>query len=50
MTGWSTRREHYVEALAHNLDGVIAQLVCIPAVQKVTLFGSYAAGAIYSPI
>ena len=44
MTDLSARRDRYVEALAHDLDRVVDQLGRMPAVRKVVLFGSYAAG------
>ncbi len=40
----SERRERHVAALARGLDDVVQQLGRIPEVQKVILFGSYAAG------
>lgn len=39
----SVERERYVRALEHDLDSLLQQLSRIPAVQKVILFGSYAA-------
>ena len=40
----SAQRARYVAALAENLESVVEQLSAIPAVQRVILFGSYAAG------
>ncbi|MBC7251540.1 MAG: nucleotidyltransferase domain-containing protein [Anaerolineae bacterium] len=40
----SERRERHVAALASDLDHVVQQLSHMPEVQKVILFGSYAAG------
>jgi len=40
----SVQRERYVAALARDLAHVVEQLGSIPSVQKVILFGSYAAG------
>ena len=40
----SARRERYVATLARDLDDVVQQLSRMPDVQKVILFGSYAAG------
>ena len=44
MASLSERRERYVAALAEGLNDVVQQLRCMPEVQKVILFGSYAAG------
>ena len=44
MASLSERRERHVAALARGLDDVVQQLGRIPEVQKVILFGSYAAG------
>ena len=40
----TAEREQYVAALARDLDLLVQQLSQMPAVQKVVLFGSYAAG------
>jgi hypothetical protein len=40
----SAEREHYVRALERDLNSLIEQLSGVPEVQKVVLFGSYAAG------
>lgn len=40
----AARREEHVADLARNLESVVQQLASLPAVQKVILFGSYAAG------
>lgn len=40
----TARRQHYVEALARELDALVQQLSRFPEVHKVILFGSYAAG------
>jgi len=40
----SVQRERHVAALARDLEYVVEQLGSIPSVQKVILFGSYAAG------
>jgi predicted nucleotidyltransferase len=40
----STERERYVRALEHDLNNLVRQLSNVPEVQKVVLFGSYAAG------
>lgn len=40
----SVQRERYIAALARDLDDVVQQLSRMPDVQKVILFGSYAAG------
>ena len=40
----SVQRERHAVALGADLEHVIEQLSSIPAVQKVILFGSYAAG------
>ena len=40
----SAQRERYVAAMAEGLESVVEQLSGIPAVQRVILFGSYAAG------
>ncbi len=44
MAFLSEQRERYVAALARDLDDVVRQLSRMPEVQKVILFGSYAAG------
>ena len=44
IKSFSTQREAYTAALARDLDGLVEQLSCIAEVQKVILFGSYAAG------
>ena len=38
------QRRTYVQALERDLASVVAQLQAMPAVQRVILFGSYAAG------
>ena len=38
------QRQVYVAALARSLDDLIAQLAAMPEVERVILFGSYAAG------
>ena len=38
------QRQVYVAALEHSLDGLVAQLAAMPAVERVILFGSYATG------
>jgi predicted nucleotidyltransferase len=44
-TGMLTaERERYIEQLREDLDSLVAQLRVIPEVEKVFLFGSYAAG------
>ena len=40
----SAQRERYVAAMAEDLKSVVEQLSAIPTVQRVILFGSYAAG------
>lgn len=40
----SIQRERHVAALARDLELVVQQLSRVPAVRKVILFGSYAAG------
>jgi len=40
----SVQRERYAAVLARDLERVVEQLGSIPSVQKVILFGSYAAG------
>jgi predicted nucleotidyltransferase len=40
----STERERYVRALERDLNSLVGQLSNVPEVQKVVLFGSYAAG------
>jgi len=40
----TAERERYVEQLQEDLDSLVTQLRAIPEVQKVFLFGSYAAG------
>ncbi len=40
----SVERERYVKALEHDLDDLVQQLSNLPMVQKIILFGSYAAG------
>jgi predicted nucleotidyltransferase len=40
----SAEREHYVRALERDLNSLAEQLSSVPEVQKVVLFGSYAAG------
>jgi len=44
MKPLSIQREQYAAALARDLDGLVAQLCRMVEVQKVVLFGSYAAG------
>lgn len=44
MTVLSAARQRHTDALARNLVGLVAQLRAMPAVQRVILFGSYAAG------
>jgi uncharacterized protein len=44
MLTLSERREQYAAALEGDLDSIIQQLARLPAVHKVILFGSYAAG------
>ena len=38
------RRAEYAEALDRALDRIVAQLAAMPEVERVILFGSYAAG------
>lgn len=40
----SAQRRRYVEALEHDLQGLVRQLSAMPEVRRVVLFGSYAAG------
>jgi predicted nucleotidyltransferase len=40
----SAERKHHVRALEHALDSLVGQLSSVPEIQKVILFGSYAAG------
>jgi predicted nucleotidyltransferase len=44
MMALSAERERYVAALEQNLDNLVQQLSAISAVQRIILFGSYAAG------
>ncbi len=44
MTALSTERDRYTKALDQDLNNLIQQLSRMSAVQKVVLFGSYAAG------
>ena len=44
MPALSAERKRYVDDLAKNLDSLVQQLGAMPAVQRVILFGSYAAG------
>lgn len=44
MTALSGEREQHVKALENDLNSLVQQLSQMPAVQKVILFGSYAAG------
>lgn len=44
MTTLSALRERHVAALERDLAALLAQLRAMPAVQRVILFGSYAAG------
>jgi uncharacterized protein len=44
MLTLSEQREQYIVALARDLDSIVQQLARLPAVHKVVLFGSYAAG------
>ena len=44
MATLTIQREHYATALARELDDLVRQLGNIPAVERVILFGSYAAG------
>jgi predicted nucleotidyltransferase len=43
-TTLTQRRAEYVEALDHALNRIVAQLAAMPEVERVILFGSYAAG------
>jgi predicted nucleotidyltransferase len=44
MRTLSEDRERYAAALERDLEGLVRQLSALPEVQKVILFGSYAAG------
>lgn len=44
MTALSVERKRYVAALEQDLDSLLQQLSDMPSVEKVILFGSYAAG------
>ncbi|MGQ9556241.1 MAG: nucleotidyltransferase domain-containing protein [Anaerolineae bacterium] len=44
MIDLTSQRQQYVEALEHDLHSLVQQLSAMPAVRKVVLFGSYAAG------
>ncbi|MCX7668610.1 MAG: nucleotidyltransferase domain-containing protein [Anaerolineae bacterium] len=44
MFALSSAREHHLAALERNLTDLVAQLRAMPAVHRVILFGSYAAG------
>jgi predicted nucleotidyltransferase len=44
MSTLTAERERYIEQLREDLDSLVAQLRVIPEVEKVFLFGSYAAG------
>lgn len=41
----AVERERHARALEQDLSGLVKQLCSMPAVQKVILFGSYAAGS-----
>lgn len=43
-TSLAERRAAYVQALAWALDEIVEQLASMPEVERVILFGSYAAG------
>ena len=44
MSGLDVERERYIAMLAEDLEGLVQQLSNMPDVQRVILFGSYAAG------
>jgi predicted nucleotidyltransferase len=44
MATLTEQHDRYAAALAHDLDELVRQLSDMPDVQKVILFGSYAAG------
>ncbi|MEJ5198384.1 MAG: nucleotidyltransferase domain-containing protein [Anaerolineae bacterium] len=44
MFALSSARQQHVAALERNLTDLVAQLRAMPAVHRVILFGSYAAG------
>lgn len=44
MISLAADRQRHVDALARNLADLVAQLRAMPAVERVILFGSYAAG------
>lgn len=44
MIDLTSQRQRYVEALERDLRSLVQQLSAMPAVRKVVLFGSYAAG------
>ena len=44
MTVLFTERERYVKMLEQDLNSLVRQLSAIPKVEKIVLFGSYAAG------
>ena len=44
MTTLTSQREQYAVALARDLDDLVRQLGGMPEVERVILFGSYAAG------
>ncbi|MCX7854251.1 MAG: nucleotidyltransferase domain-containing protein, partial [Caldilineales bacterium] len=44
MTTLSVLRERHIAALERDLAALVAQLRAMPAVRRVILFGSYAAG------
>ena len=44
VSGLDVERERYIAMLAEDLEGLVQQLSNMPDVQRVILFGSYAAG------